>query len=45
MRTEAESAAYFGRLEHLFGYARDHGWRSRTLTAVARDVRGGKEAA
>ena len=45
VRTEAESEAYFGRLEHLFGYARQNGWASRTLTAVARDVRGGKEVA
>jgi len=38
--TEAASAAYFGRLERVFGYARERGWTSRTLTAAARAVRG-----
>jgi hypothetical protein len=37
-RTEAESAAYFERLERVFAYAREGGWATRTLTEVARDV-------
>lgn len=45
VRTEEERAAYFGRLERVFAFARDRGWASRTLTALARDVRQTVEAA
>ena len=45
VRTEAESAAYFERLERVFAHTRDRGWESRTLTAVARDLRDKAEAA
>jgi len=41
VRTEGESAAYFGRLEQVFAHAQERGWASRTLTEVARDLRGG----
>ena len=35
--TEAASAAYFERLERTFAWAHERGWRSRTLTEVARE--------
>lgn len=45
VRTEAESAAYFERCEQVFALVGDGGWQSRTLTDVARDVRGERKAA
>ncbi len=38
--TEAACAAYFERLERVFAWCRERGWRSRTLTEVGRDARG-----
>ncbi len=43
VRTEAESAGYFERLECLFAHCQEAGWASRTLTEVARDLRAGKD--
>ena len=45
VRTAAESAAYFERCGQVFALVGDGGWRSRTLTEVARDVRGERKAA
>jgi len=45
VRTEAESAGYFERLEGLFAHCQEAAWASRTLTEVARDVRAGKDVA
>lgn len=36
--TEAERAAYFERLERVFAAAQEWGWRSRTLTEIAREL-------
>jgi len=45
VRTAEQSETYFERLECLFAWTRENAWTSRTLTAVARDVRDGKGAA
>ncbi|MFP4058085.1 MAG: hypothetical protein ACLF0G_14550 [Candidatus Brocadiia bacterium] len=44
VRTEAESEAYFARLERVLAHVRERGWRGRTLTEMARDARGGRDA-
>jgi len=39
VRTQADSAAYFERLDSVFAAAREQGWASLTLTEVARKLR------
>jgi len=41
VRTQADSAAYFERLESVFAAVQEQGWTSLTLTEVARKLRQG----